>query len=80
MWKALGGQRALEQIRDGTHAVTEGDCLNVKSPYYQIARSIGITSQECVRLVKKLRGIIIYKRGGTIIITERSRLCCHRRT
>lgn len=60
--------------RDGTHPVAEGDCLNVKLPYYQIARSIGITYEECVRLVKKLKGIIIYKRGGTIIIIERSRL------
>ncbi|MEM8832564.1 MAG: Crp/Fnr family transcriptional regulator, partial [Cyanobacteria bacterium P01_G01_bin.19] len=60
--------------RDGTHPVAEGDCLNVKLPYYQIARSIGITYEECVRLFKKLKGIIIYKRGGTIIIIERSRL------
>lgn len=57
--------------RDGTHPVAEGDCLNVKLPYYQIARSIGITYEECVRLVKKLKGSILYKRGGTIIITER---------
>lgn len=60
--------------RDGTHPVAQGDCLNVKLPYYQIARSIGITYEECLRLVKKLKGIIIYKRGGTIIIVERSRL------
>ncbi|MEL7077175.1 MAG: Crp/Fnr family transcriptional regulator [Cyanobacteria bacterium J06648_1] len=60
--------------RDGTHPVAEGDCLNTKLPYYQIARSIGITYEECLRLVKKLKGILIYQRGGTIIIVERSRL------
>ncbi|GAB4544084.1 MAG: Crp/Fnr family transcriptional regulator [Pleurocapsa sp.] len=54
--------------RDGIHAVTEGDCLNIKLPYYQIARSIGITYEECVRLFKKLQGIASYQRGGKIIV------------
>ncbi len=56
--------------RDGVYSVANGDCLNIKLPYYQIARSIGITYEECVRLFKKLKGIAIYKRGGTIIITD----------
>ena len=56
--------------RDGTYPVAEGDCLNVKLPYYQIARSIGITYEECVRLFKKLPNTVIYKRGGTIIIQD----------
>ena len=54
--------------RDGICTVAEGDCLNIKLPYYQIARSIGITYEECVRLFKKLKEIVIYKRGGTIIV------------
>ena len=54
--------------RDGIYSVAEGDCLNIKLPYYQIARSIGITYEECVRLFKKLKAIAIYQRGGTIII------------
>ena len=54
--------------RDGTYSVADGDCLNIKLPYYQMARSIGITYEECVRLFKKLKEIVIYKRGGTIII------------
>ncbi|VEP14124.1 putative transcriptional regulator, Crp/Fnr family [Hyella patelloides LEGE 07179] len=58
------------QKRDGFHSIPEGDCLNIKLPYYQIARSIGITYEECVRLFKKLKGIVIYKRGGTIIIRD----------
>ncbi len=60
--------------RDGSYSVTEGDRLNIKLPYYQIARSIGITYEECVRLFKKLKGIVIYKRGGTIIIQDWDRL------
>ncbi|PSB06158.1 hypothetical protein C7B62_23570 [Pleurocapsa sp. CCALA 161] len=62
------------QIHDGTYPVADGERLNVKLPYYQIARSIGITYEECVRLFKKLKGIITYKRGGTIIILDRSQL------
>ncbi len=56
--------------RDGIYSVAEGDLLNVKLPYYQIARSIGITYEECVRLFKKLKGIVIYKRGGKIIVKD----------
>ncbi|MEB3219313.1 MAG: Crp/Fnr family transcriptional regulator [Nostocales cyanobacterium 94392] len=60
--------------RDGTHGQTQGDCLNVKLTYYQIARSIGITYEECVRLFQKLKEIVIYKRGGTIIVKDWHRL------
>lgn len=60
--------------RDGTHPVAEGDCLSVKLPYYQIARSIGISYEECVRLFKKIKGVVSYKRGGTIIVFNWSQL------
>lgn len=60
--------------RDGTYSVTQGDRLNIKLPYYQIARSIGITYEECVRLFKKLKGIAIYKRGGIIIVRDWQKL------
>ncbi len=60
--------------RDGTYSVAEGDRLNIKLPYYQIARSIGITYEECVRLFKKLKGIVIYKRGGKIIVKDWTKL------
>ena len=56
--------------RDGADSTPEGDHLNIKLPYYQIARSIGITYEECVRLFKKLKGIVNYKRGGTIIVQD----------
>jgi CRP-like cAMP-binding protein len=54
--------------RDGTQAVMEGNLLNAQLPYYQIARSIGITYEECLRLFKKLKEVVIYKRGGKIIV------------
>ena len=60
--------------RDGTYSVAEGDRLNFKLPYYQIARSIGISYEECVRLFKKLKGIAVYKRGGEIIIKDWDKL------
>ena len=60
--------------RDGTYDLAEGNCLNIKLPYYQIARSIGITYEECVRLFKKLKGIVIYKRGGQIIVQDWGKL------
>ena len=60
--------------RDGTFSVPQGDCLNIKLSYYQIARSIGISYEECVRLFKKLKGILIYRRGGTIIIQSWEKL------
>ena len=56
--------------RDGVESTPEGDRLNIKLPYYQIARSIGITYEESVRLFKKLKGIVNYKRGGTIIVQD----------
>lgn len=61
------------QIGSSTHSVT-GDCLNAKLSHYQIARSIGISYEECVRLFKKLQGIITYKKGGTIIVLDWSQL------
>ncbi len=68
--------RLIQYYRDrfGTDSVAEGDCLNIKLPYYQIARSIGITYEECVRLFKKMKGIVIYKRGGKIIIKDWGKL------
>ena len=58
----------------GTNLVPEGEMLTIKLPYYQIARSIGITYEECVRLFKKLKEVIIYKRGGKIIIRNWDKL------
>ncbi len=58
---------ALEQ---GTENNTEGACLRVPMSYYQIARSIGITYEECVRLFKQLHEVVSYRRGGKIAILD----------
>jgi CRP-like cAMP-binding protein len=58
----------------GTEAVPEGRRLRSQLTYYQIARSIGITYEECVRLFKPLKGIVAYQRGGHITILDADRL------
>jgi CRP/FNR family transcriptional regulator, cyclic AMP receptor protein len=58
---------ALEQ---GTEQNAEGTCLRVPMLYYQIARSIGITYEECVRLFKQLHEVVSYRRGGKIAILD----------
>jgi CRP-like cAMP-binding protein len=60
--------------RDGSQTVTEGELLNIKLPYYQIARSIGITYEECARLFKQLKEIVMYQRGGKIIVRDWQKL------
>ncbi|NJM90184.1 MAG: Crp/Fnr family transcriptional regulator [Hydrococcus sp. RU_2_2] len=52
----------------GTEMTLDGEYLKVKLPYYQMARSVGITYEECVRLMKTLKSAIAYQRGGKIRI------------
>jgi CRP-like cAMP-binding protein len=54
----------------GTEPIPEGQRLKVKLPYYRIARSIGITYEECVRLFKRLQSVIAYSRGGQITLLD----------
>lgn len=54
----------------GTKPTSEGAMLQMLLPYYQIARSIGITYEECVRLFKQLQPIVSYSRGGKIIVKD----------
>ncbi|MBD2724931.1 Crp/Fnr family transcriptional regulator [Nostoc sp. FACHB-892] len=58
----------------GTEATSQGECLKVKLSYYRMARSSGITYEECVRLIKSLKPVIAYRRGGTIIILDAEKL------
>ena len=51
-----------------------GDCLLSRLSHYQIARSIGITYEECVRLFKQLHESVNYQRGGKITILDWKRL------
>lgn len=48
-------------------------CIELRS-HYHIARRIGITYEECVRLFKQLQGIVSYRRGGNITIVDRQAL------
>ncbi len=61
-------------IEGGTQASKSGLCLQTRLPYYQIARSIGITYEECVRLFKQLQSVIAYDRGGKILLLDRVKL------
>lgn len=48
----------------------QGACLRLSFSYYEIARSIGITYEECVRLFKQLNALVSYSRGGRITILD----------
>jgi CRP/FNR family transcriptional regulator, cyclic AMP receptor protein len=58
----------------GTESTPKGECLKVKLSYYRMARSSGITYEECVRLIKSLKSVIAYSRGGTIMILNAKKL------
>ncbi|NEP80862.1 MAG: Crp/Fnr family transcriptional regulator [Okeania sp. SIO3B3] len=58
----------------GTQTVPEGQRLQLPLTYYQMARSIGITYEECVRLFRQLQPAVTYKRGGIITILDRQQL------
>ena len=55
----------------GTEGVEGSEQIKERLTYYQIARSIGITYEECVRLFKQLQPAVRYRRGGKIVITDR---------
>lgn len=61
-------------LREGTHPTADGLYLQSRLPYYQIARSIGITYEECVRLFKQIQPIVSYHRGGKICLLDQAKL------
>jgi CRP/FNR family transcriptional regulator, cyclic AMP receptor protein len=61
-------------VQGGTQVSKSGLCLQTQLPYYQIARSIGITYEECVRLFKQLKSIVAYRRGGKILLLDQVKL------
>lgn len=61
-------------IADGTARTEQGLQLRSRLSYYQIARSIGITYEECVRLFKQIQSVLGYHRGGTILLLDPDRL------
>ncbi|MCG6134387.1 MAG: Crp/Fnr family transcriptional regulator [Nostoc sp. LLA-1] len=58
----------------GTEISAQGKILKVKLSYYRMARSIGITYEECVRLIKSLKSVVVYSRGGKIMILDSDKL------
>ncbi|GAA6617141.1 Crp/Fnr family transcriptional regulator [Scytonema sp. NUACC26] len=61
-------------MTEGTDETAEGLQVRSRLPYYQIARSIGITYEECVRLFKQMEAIVTYYRGGKILVLDRAKL------
>ncbi|MEL6224674.1 MAG: Crp/Fnr family transcriptional regulator [Cyanobacteria bacterium J06627_8] len=58
----------------GSEVVEAGEQMRSHLSHYQIARSIGITYEECVRLFKQLSPIVTYQRGGIITVSNRQKL------
>jgi CRP/FNR family transcriptional regulator, cyclic AMP receptor protein len=54
----------------GTVRVVQGEQLNLKLSHYQIARSIGISYEEYVRLLSQIKTVVSYQRGGKIVVLE----------
>ena len=59
----------------GTKATKKGACLNRKLPHQQMSRMVGISYEECVRIIGgEFNKIINYGRGGIITIEDTSAL------
>ncbi|MBD2362626.1 Crp/Fnr family transcriptional regulator [Anabaena minutissima FACHB-250] len=58
----------------GTVSTPQGESLKTELSYYRMARSVGIAYEECLRLIKSLKSVITYSRGGKIIIIDRQKL------
>lgn len=61
-------------IDQGMEATPDGMVLRSRLSYYQIARSIGISYEECVRLFRQINEVVTYHRGGLITIKNWQRL------
>ena len=61
-------------IAEGTDVMAQGLELRSHSSHYQIACSIGITYEECVRLFKQIQAIVNYHRGGKILVLDWAKL------
>lgn len=58
----------------GTLSTPQGEYLKTELSYYRMARSVGITYEECLRLIKSLKSVVSYSRGGKIRIIARQKL------
>jgi CRP/FNR family transcriptional regulator, cyclic AMP receptor protein len=59
-------------LQYGTDSSSNGQILKMNLPYYQMSRSIGITYEECVRLIGSLKSVMIYKRGKITIFDTKA--------
>ena len=80
---ALVSERAIVRLAQliqtsarekGTEIIDGSTCLKARLSHYQIARSIGITYEECVRLFKQIQTIVSYRRGGKIMLLDQPQL------
>ncbi|MEL6814739.1 MAG: Crp/Fnr family transcriptional regulator [Cyanobacteria bacterium J06598_3] len=65
--------RLIQYMADheGVEHTDVGMYLNAKLPYQQMARMVGITYEECIRLVnREIKPAIEYGRGGVITIRD----------
>ena len=69
----IAENRALS-IVEGADVMKQRIELRSRLPYDQIARSIGITYEECVRLFKQIQTIVTYRRGGKILVLDQEKL------
>lgn len=63
--------------REGGIRVPAGLQLKTKLPHGTLSRMVGITYEECVRLIRdwcQSPAILRYERGGTITVLDRARL------
>ena len=61
-------------IAEGTETTEQGLQLRSRLSYYQIASSIGITYEECVRLFKQIQTVVTYQRGGKLLVLDQAKL------
>jgi CRP/FNR family transcriptional regulator, cyclic AMP receptor protein len=52
----------------GTESTSKGNSLKMSLSHHHIARTIGISYEECVRLMGSLKTTLDYRRGGHITI------------
>jgi len=77
MVHGLMSERAIVRIarliqfyarEQGIEETSEGMRLQSHLSYYEIARSVGITYEECVRLFKQLQPLVVYHRSTVTVL------------
>ncbi|MGI0493290.1 Crp/Fnr family transcriptional regulator [Alkalinema pantanalense CENA528] len=67
--------RLLQQNLDSEQRLKgETTSLTFRLSHHHIARSIGITYEESVRLLRQMQDVVAYRRGGVITVLDREAL------